>query len=89
MDGETYPSCIVNPQERGTTPVNISTNRPTERPQFVAPLVRDERAAHSVYGHGATCTSAPHESTVRRGCGHPRPEDRLNDGGMSEVLVLL
>ena len=64
MEGERYPLCIVNPrkcpQERGTTPVNISTNRPTERTQFVTPVVRDERAAHSGYGHGATGGAAPH-----------------------------
>ena len=82
MEGERYPSCIVNPrkhpQERGTTPVNISTNRPTERPQFVTPVVRDERAAHSGYGHGAAGDSTSHESTVRSG-GHPRPEDHFND----------
>ena len=79
MEGERYPSCMVNPrkypQERGTTPVNISTNRPTERPQFVTPVVRDERAAHSGYGHGTFGSLAPQESTVRPGCGHPRPED--------------
>ena len=83
MEGERNPSCIVNPwkyQERGTTPVNISTNRPTERPQFVTPIiVRDDRAAHSGYDHGAAEGSAPHESTVRLGCGYPRPEDHLND----------
>ena len=83
MEGERYHSCIVNPrkcpQERGTTPVNISMNRPTERPQFVAPVVRDERAAHYGYGHGTVGSSAPHESTVRLGRCHPRPEDHLND----------
>ena len=83
LEGERYPSCIVNPrkhpQERGTTPVNISTNRPTERPYFVTPVVRDERAAHSGYGHGTVGSSAPHESTVRSGCGHPRPEDNHGD----------
>ena len=56
MEGERYPSCIVNPrkcpQERGTPPVNISMNRPTEKSQFVAPVVRDERAAHYGYSHG-------------------------------------
>ena len=83
MEGERYPSCIVNPrkypQERGTTPVNKSTNRPTERPQFVTPVVRDERAAHSGFGHGAAGDSMSHESTVRPACGHPRPEDYLNN----------
>ena len=59
------------PQKREIIPVNISTNRPTERPQFVTPVVRDERAAHSGYGHGTVGGSAPHESTVRPGSGHP------------------
>ena len=93
ISGERYPSCIVNtrryPQERGTTPVNISTNRPTERPQFVTPVVRDERAAHSGDGHGAACGSAPHESTVRPGCGHAIPKTILMMRGMSEVRVLI
>ena len=83
MEGERYPSCIVNPrkypQERETTPVNISTNRPTERPQFVTPVVRGERAAYSGCGHGATGGSTLHKSTVRPGYGHPRPEDHLHD----------
>ena len=46
---------------------------------FVTPIVRDERAARSGYGHGAAGGSAPHESTMRPGCGHSRPEDHFND----------
>ena len=93
MEGERYPSCILNPrkhpQERGTTPENISTNRPTERPQFVTSIVRDDRAAHSGYGHGAVGGSAPHESSVGPGYGHPRPETILMMRGMSEVPVFI
>ena len=83
MEGERYPSCSGNPrecpQDREGTPENVPTNRPTERPQFVTPIVRDDRAAHSGYGHGAAGGSVPHESTMRPGCGHSRPEDHHND----------
>ena len=83
MEGERYPSCSGNPrecpQDREVTPENISTSRPTERPQFVTPIVRDERAAHSVYGQGAAGGSAPHESTMRQGGGHSRSEDHHGD----------
>ena len=85
MEAERYAPCSGNsrecPQERGTTPVNVPASRPTERPQFVTPIVRDERErlAHSDYGHGAVGGSNPHESTLRPGGSYSRPGDHVDD----------
>ena len=85
MEAERYAPSSGNsrecPQERGTTPVNVPASRPTERPQFVTPIVRDERErlAHSDYGHGAVGGSNPHESTLRPGGSYSRPGDHVDD----------
>ena len=46
MEGERYPPCTGNPmerpREREETPDTLLARRPTERPQFVTPIIREE-----------------------------------------------
>ena len=85
MEGERYPPCTGNPmerpREREETPDTLPARRPTERPQFVTPIIREERdrVVHPDYGYGAVGGTIPQEPTVRPSYSQPRPLDHADD----------